>query len=83
MFTYLDKQMSTPLPVSYDQRPKMEAKGFDLLPMLSAIIKSLPESIRRNLLLKVRLKEKRFYKRETIEILQMYFVPKIFELKKI
>jgi len=48
----IDKQTCTPLIVSYDQKPRMEVKGFDIFPMVSAIFKSLPESTRRSLLFK-------------------------------
>jgi len=48
----IDKQTCTPLPVNYDQKPKMEVKGFDVFPLVSAIMKSLPDSTRKSLLLK-------------------------------
>jgi hypothetical protein len=48
----IDRQSSTPLPVSYEQKARIDVKGVDMLPVMSAIFKSLPESTRRNILLK-------------------------------
>ena len=50
----LDKQTTQPLHVPYEQKCKMEvAAGVDILPVLSAVFKSLPDSTRKNLLAKV------------------------------
>jgi len=49
---YIDRLTSTPLHVKCELQPELKVYGFDLMPAVGAILKSIPESTRRNMFAK-------------------------------